>query len=53
MFLRLEIRKHGDTYDWNSEVSEGGGGEGGRVNIWNFLKGWTKVYSLKTLTLWT
>ena len=26
MFLRLEIRKHGDTYDWNSEVSEGGGG---------------------------
>ena len=31
----------------------GGGGEGGRVSIWNFLKGWTKVYSLKTLTLWT
>ena len=30
-----------------------GGGAGGRVNIWNFLKGWTKVYSLKTLTLWT
>lgn len=28
MFLRLEIRKHGDTYDWNSEVSEGGGGRG-------------------------
>ena len=31
----------------------GGGGEGGRVSIWNFLKGWTKVYSLKMLTLWT
>ena len=52
MFLKLEIWKHGDTYDWNSEVIEGGG-EGGRVSIWNFLKGWTKVYSLKTLTSWT
>ena len=26
MFLKLEIWKHGDTYDWNSEVIKGGGG---------------------------
>lgn len=31
MFLKLEIWKHGDTYDWNSEVIKGGGGGGRRA----------------------
>ena len=44
----------GNTYDWNSEGRRhwgGGGGTGG--SGWNFEKGQPRVYSLKTLILWT
>ena len=41
-YLRLEFRRH-----WGG----GGGGTGG--SGWNFQKGQPRVYSLKTLILWT
>ena len=39
--MNWESECMGDTYDWNSEGMEG-------FKIWNFHRGQTRVYSLKT-----
>ena len=52
-FFELEIPRHGGilTIGIPKALGWGGGGTGG--SGWNFHKGQPRVYSLKTLILWT